>query len=132
MLTPYFNQYKYLTDSIKDQINKETQIPVQLIEEWYESQTQKMWETANPEREKYVRIRNAEPQLLKCFNGNEANFSDVNILNLMIKTGLTFDDIKDCYKSIMVKIKKVYKKYLKIEIDDFDHDSKVLGVEVNI
>ena len=128
VLAPYFNQNEFLDDSKKEEIFSNTQIPVQLIEGWYENQRRKKWEKENPEREKYVRIRNAEPELLKCFNENETYFSDESILNLMIKTELTFDDIKAWYKSIVKKINILCKK----ANPNFVAGSIRLGVKVDI
>ena len=128
-LTPYFNKNRFLDSKTEKEIFTKTKIPSQQIEGWFENQRREKWETENPDREQYVRIRNAEPELLKCFNENETYFSDESILNLMIKTGLTFDDIKHWYKCIVAKINKFFSKP---NPDNVDFKSIQLGVKLDI
>ena len=52
-----------------------------------------------------VQIVKAEPQLLKSFNNN---FTENNILKLMIETGLDFDDVYSWYQKMLLRIHRFY------------------------
>ena len=104
VLSPYFASNKYPCASEKQKISLETQIPLQLVNDWYAEQLRKDWVKANPKREKYLRIRKAEPKLLKHFN-EKVYFTGKTILSIMLETDLTFDEIKSWYANLVMKMR---------------------------
>ena len=86
VLTKHYEKSKHPSATEKHKISSETEIPVQLISDWYAKQRQKS------EREKLMRIQRSEPELLKSLNENQL-FTDEVISNLVARTELSYDEV---------------------------------------
>ena len=106
-------------------------MPLRSIDYWFAEQWKKKWENKNAKRKKYVRILNAESQLLESFNQN-LYLNDENVTNLIIETGLDFDEISNWYQTLRRKVNFYYKKCPDPNHKTSLHWNGMLGVKIEI
>ena len=71
----------------------------------------------------------AEPLLMKSYNNN---FTEKNILELMIETGLDFDEVHCWYQKIRQRINRFYDECPYPKDETLKVKSGVIGVKVEI
>ena len=118
LLTPYFNQNKYIESFRMQQISSDTGIPKESISDWYDEQIKQLWKVA-------------EQRMLKRFN-EQICFNVKEFVDLVVETGLDFYEIKGWYAGIVARIDNFYRTCPSPNTEDFTRESRETGVRVKI
>ena len=131
LLAPYYKLNNYPDHSEIQRISLDTGIKMNVVSSWFFHQRKIEYENFNSERNKMVRIKFCEPQLLKAFNEN-VYFDDKTIKELISKTGLNVNEIKYWRKLTVKRICWFYKRFPNPSTQDIKHESSVYGVREDI
>ena len=131
VLTPYLKQTLNPDATLKQEISLKTHLPYLIIDDWFYNQRKEISDEKSSETKNKNRVLKVEPLLLKSLN-ESGFFTEKNVLELMIETGLEFSEIHDWYRGLKLEISKFYEKFPNPSNTILKAKSSELGVAIGV